>query len=207
MARAFGGYPYDRWQLYIPGRSVGLVGRPMEGLAAEINGPIVIVRAVHFAATAAVAGVLTFRAVVADPASQGENKTALMIDQQTRTLSWIGLVVAVVSGLVWLWLQTVSMAGLGFGEAVTSGALSTVIDETQFGLVSEIRLMLAIVLAVCLVFDRIRLLRRLALAAAVCLVASIAWTGHAGSTPSKLGYLHLASDALHLAAASAWVGG
>jgi putative copper resistance protein D len=50
-------------------------------------------------------------------------------------------------------------------------------------------------------------LRPLALAAAVCLVASIAWTGHAGSTPFQLGYLHLASDALHLAAASAWIGG
>ncbi|MGH6739515.1 MAG: CopD family protein, partial [Bradyrhizobium sp.] len=96
---------------------------------------------------------------------------------------------------------------LGFGEAITSGALSTVIDETQFGLASEVRLMLAIALAVGLVFDRIAFLRRLALAAAVCLVASIAWTGHAGSTPFKLGYLHLASDALHLAAASAWVGG
>ena len=34
-----------------------------------------------------------------------------------------------------------------------------------------------------------------------------AWTGHAASTPYTLRYLHLASDALHLTAASAWIGG
>ena len=55
--------------------------------------------------------------------------------------------------------------------------------------------------------ERWALWRRLALIAAVSLVASIALTGHAASTPDKLGYLHLASDALHLTAASAWVGG
>lgn len=38
-------------------------------------------------------------------------------------------------------------------------------------------------------------------------MASIAWTGHAVSTAHALGYLHLASDVLHLTAASAWIGG
>jgi putative copper resistance protein D len=45
------------------------------------------------------------------------------------------------------------------------------------------------------------------LAAALCLTASIAWTGHAASTPRGLGYIHLTFDVLHLCAASAWVGG
>jgi putative copper resistance protein D len=42
---------------------------------------------------------------------------------------------------------------------------------------------------------------------AFCLTASIAWTGHAASTAHALGYLHLASDVLHLAAAAGWIGG
>lgn len=171
----------------------------MSWFGAEIEGPMIVTRTVHFAASATIAGALMFRAFVAGRAAP--------IDRQIRDIARIGFAIAVVSGLVWLWLQAVSMSGLGFGEAITSGALFTVIDETQFGLVSEIRLMIAIALAVCLAFDRIALLRRLALVAAVCLVASIAWTGHAGSTPFKLGYLHLASDALHLTAASVWVGG
>jgi putative copper resistance protein D len=73
--------------------------------------------------------------------------------------------------------------------------------------VSQIRLVLAIVLAICLTFERSALWRWLALAAAVGLVASIAWTGHAASTPHELGYVHLAADALHVLAAAAWIGG
>jgi putative copper resistance protein D len=113
----------------------------------------------------------------------------------------------VVSGLAWVLLLTMSLSDEGLGEAVMSGALRDVVNLTQFGLVSEIRLALAIVLAICLAFERSVLWRLLALVAAVSLVASIAWTGHAGSTPYTLGYLHLASDALHLTAASAWIGG
>ena len=45
------------------------------------------------------------------------------------------------------------------------------------------------------------------LGAAAGLIASIAWTGHAASTPHKLGYVHLAADALHLSASAAWIGG
>jgi len=88
-----------------------------------------------------------------------------------------------------------------------SGALRDVLTLTQFGLVSQVRLALAIVLAICLAFERSALWRRLGLGAAVGLIASIAWTGHAASTPYKLGYLHLTSDALHLTAAAAWIGG
>jgi putative copper resistance protein D len=38
-------------------------------------------------------------------------------------------------------------------------------------------------------------------------VGAIALTGHAGATPGSLGDLHLASDAVHLVAAGAWLGG
>jgi len=179
----------------------------MHWLGAEIDGPMIVTRTVHFAASATIAGALMFRDFVAGPALRAAPAAGARIDRQIRGIVWIGFAIAVVSGLVWLWLQAVSMSGLGFGEAITSGALSIVVNQTQFGLVSEVRLLLALALAICLVFDRIVFLRRLALAAAVGLVASIAWTGHAGSTPFKLGYLHLASDALHLAAASAWIGG
>jgi copper resistance protein D len=179
----------------------------MNGFGAEIDGPMVVARAVHFAASATVAGTLMFRAVVADPALRGERKAGRAVDNQIRGLAWIGLVVVVASGAAWLLLQTSAMSGQSCGEAVVSGALLTVLDETQFGLVSEVRLALAVMLAICLVYDRRPLPRWLALGAALCLVAAIAWTGHAASTPYKLGYLHLAADALHLYAAAAWTGG
>jgi putative copper resistance protein D len=179
----------------------------MSLLVAEVDGPMVVARAVHFAATATTAGALMFRAVVADPALRGEEKTRLVIDRQIRWLAWIGLVLSVVSGAVWLLLQTSAMSGQTVGEAIMSGAVLTVIEETQFGLVSELRLVLALLLAICLASDHRPLPRWLAPGAALCLVAALAWTGHAGSTPYKLGYLHVTADALHLCAAAAWTGG
>jgi len=179
----------------------------MNGFGAEIDVPVVVVRAVHFAATATTAGALMFRAVVADPALRGEDKAGRVVDNRIRVLAWIGLAIAVLSGGAWLLLQTAAMSGQSCGEAVVSGAVLTVLDETQFGLVSEVRLALAVLLAICLAYDRPPLPRWLALGAALCLVAAIAWTGHAASTPHNLGYLHLAADALHLYAAAAWTGG
>ena len=179
----------------------------MVGLGAEIDVPMVAVRAVHFAATATAAGALLFRAVVADPALRAAEQIAGVIDGRIRLLAWTGFLIAVVSGLLWLLLQASAMSGQTFAEAVKSGTIPTLINQTQFGLVSKIRLGLAVGLAICLTLDRRRLPRQLALGSALCLVAAIAWTGHAASTPFELGYLHVLGDALHLCAAAAWIGG
>ena len=179
----------------------------MSWFGAEIDGPMIVTRTVHFAASAAMAGALIFRGFVAEPALRAAPPACVLVHTRVRALAWIGLVVTMVSGLTWVLLLTMSLSGESLGDAVISGALRDVLNLTQFGLVSQIRLALAIALAICLAFERSALWRRLALIAAVSLVASIAWTGHAASTPDKLGYLHLASDALHLTAASAWVGG
>jgi putative copper resistance protein D len=174
---------------------------------AEIDGPMIVTRTVHFAASAITAGALVFRGFVAEPALRAAPAAAAPIDKQFRATTWIALAIAVASGLALVLLLTLSLSDEGLGEAVMSGALRDVLNLTQFGLVAQVRLAIAVVLAICLVFERSALWRWLALAAAVSLAASIAWTGHAASTPFALGYLHLASDALHLTAASAWIGG
>lgn len=171
------------------------------------NGAIIAVRAIHFAATATVAGTLIFRAVVASPALRLEEAVRKPFQAQTQRVLWFSLAVAVISGLSWVLLLTMSLSDEGLGEAVMSGALRDVLNLTQFGMVSQIRLALAIGLTICFVFESSALWRWLALAAGVGLIASIAWTGHAASTPHKLGYVHLAADALHLSAAAAWIGG
>ena len=179
----------------------------MNWFTADIDGPVVVTRTVHFAASAIVAGALIFRGFIAEPALRAAPPAGALVRKQIRAMVWIGLVVAVASGLVWVLLLTMSLSGENLGEAVMSGALRDVLSLTQFGLVSQIRLALAIVLAICLVFARSVLWRWLALGLALCLMASLAWTGHAASTAHALGYLHLASDVLHLTAASAWIGG
>lgn len=177
----------------------------MEWLAAA--GPLIAVRAIHFAATAVITGTLVFRTVVAKSALPPEPAVAEKLRAQSLRVAWIALAVALLSGVIWLLLQAVSMSGLPPDEAMTSQVLSTVLNETQFGVVTEIRSVLAIILATCLAFHRFPLADWLALAAALGLTAAIAWTGHAGSTLGELGNLHLAADALHLVAAASWIGG
>jgi copper resistance protein D len=185
----------------------------MEWFGAGFDGPLIAVRAIHFAATAILAGTLVFRiAMVASPLKSdravcSEQMAPGLLRTQTLGVSWIALVVTLMSGLIWLLLQAVSMSGLPFGEAMSSTVLLTVLNETQFGLVSEIRAALAMILLVCLAGDRFRPANWIAVAAALALIATIAWTGHAESTPGELGNLHLAADALHLVAASVWIGG
>jgi len=179
----------------------------MDWFGAPIDGPLVAIRAVHFFATAVTTGSLIFRAMVAEPALRSTSSDATVVRSHIRLTASIGLIIATMSGGLWLQLQAASMSGLPLGEAMTSKVLQTVLDQTQFGLILEIRLGLAVILAVCLAFDRFALSRRLALASGLGLAATIAWTGHAGSTPDGLGILHLAADVLHLTAAAAWIGG
>jgi putative copper resistance protein D len=120
---------------------------------------------------------------------------------------WIALTIAVASGAIWLLLQAAAMSGLPVGEAMKPDVLSTVLSQTQFGIVTEIRLGLAVVVAACLAYDRPALADGFAPAAAVGLSAALAWSGHGGSTPGQLGNLHLAADVLHLIAAASWIGG
>ena len=179
----------------------------MNSFVADIDGPLVLTRAIHFAASASVAGVLTFRSVVARPMLRTSAEGHASVQAQLIRLAWLGLAVAVATGIVWLTLATMMLAGITFGEAMRSGAMLVVVDETQFGLVSEIRAGLAILLAACLALDRFAFAQWLGLAASLALVAAIAWTGHAGATLGALGDLHLAADGLHLLAAAAWIGG
>jgi putative copper resistance protein D len=179
----------------------------MDWLGAGIDGPLVFIRAIHFAATAMTAGALIFRVVVAEPALRSTPAAITAVRSQIRLIAWIGLASAAASGVVWFQLQAAAISGLPFGEAMTSDVSSTVLNETQFGLVSKVRIALAVILAGCLAYDRLTPVRWLALGAGLGFTAAIAWTGHAGSTAGAMGNLHLAADTLHLIAAAGWIGG
>ena len=179
----------------------------MNWAGADGDALLIVIRALHFAATAVTAGALIFRAAVADPAARHAGLAAASRASSARRDAAIGLAIAVPSGVVWVVLVTMRMSGLSLGDAFSADGLGTVLGETQFGQASVVRLLCSVVLAICLVFDRVALLRWGALATAFGLVAGLAWTGHAGSTPDPLGELHLAADILHLGAASAWIGG
>jgi putative copper resistance protein D len=179
----------------------------MNGFENSAGDWLTIVRAVHFAATAIMAGILLFRMVVAEPALGPAPVAARRLATRTRQVAWICLLVCAVSGVGWILVQAPAMSGLSFSEAMTADVVGTVVTETRFGMVSEIRGALAVLVAAGLAYDRYPGGRALALVSSVFLVAAIAATGHAGATEGAAGVVHLVGDAVHLVAASAWLGG
>src|SRR5262245_12519186 len=165
---------------------------------------LVMTRAVHFAATAIVAGTLVFRTIVAGPVLRTEGAVSEAFRAQTQLVIWISLLAAAISGTFWLFLQTASMSGRPFGD---TSVLPTILDDTQFGQVAEIRLAMATLLALYLARGPFTGGDWLAFAAGLGLAASLAWTGHAGATVGHAGDLHVAAVALHLCAAAIWIGG
>ena len=174
----------------------------MYGLGGE--GALIAMRAIHFAATTIAAGTLVFRTVIAAPVLRTEGGVADVFRAQTQRLLWASLLVTAISGAVWLLMQAASMSGRPFGD---TSVLTTILDDTQIGQVAQIRFALVIALALYLARARFAGGDWLALAVGLGLVASLAWTGHAGATAGQAGDLHVAADALHLCAAAAWIGG
>jgi copper resistance protein D len=175
-----------------------------------VDAVLILVRAVHFASTATTAGVLIFLAVVAGPVRRGAEarETATALQMQGLRIVWAALALTVVSGLAWLLIETAAMSGRPLAEALADGVVLVVLSKTQFGMVSTIRLALAILLAVSLIVAGARCWGRFVPAiVAACLMAATAWTGHAAGTVGTAGPIHLAADAMHLLAAAAWIGG
>jgi copper resistance protein D len=168
--------------------------------------PLIVTRAVHFAATVLASGTVCFMVLVAEPVA-GAAGVPADFPALRRRLTWVvwsALVVAILSGLVWLvWLAS-DIYGAPIAEVCLHGGVWSVLTDTRFGSVSSARLGLALLLAVLMPWPRTGLLQ---IAAAAGLVALIALIGHAGATPGLAGRIHLASDMVHLLAAGAWLGG
>jgi putative copper resistance protein D len=171
-----------------------------------LDGPLIIVRAVHFAATAQTAGALAFLMLVAAPAARAAMLPVPPLALHLR-IAWLSLAVALLSGLAWAVLEVAAMSGLPLHEAVTEGMVPVVLTQTNFGIVSCVRCGLAVLVAIALAFARAEAARWTALACATALLGSLAWTGHAVGTVGAMALPHLVGDALHCLAAGAWVGG
>jgi len=164
--------------------------------------PLILVRGVHFAATLLAAGTTGFIFFVAEPATSKTRFAALY--RQLTLWVWFALVVAVISGAVWLVLLASGLLGASIADVCLHGGAWPVLADTRFGLVWCIRFALALSLAGLLPWIATRWLQ---ITIASVFLALPALVGHAGATPGLAGNLHLISDMLHLLAAGAWLGG
>jgi copper resistance protein D len=178
-----------------------------------MNEPLVLARAFHLASTLLLVGSIMFRCFVAPPALLAKASGAFQDDLTVRLtrITWAAFAVAILSGAAWLVFVAAEIAGTAVADAVSQGVAWTVLTQTAFGDAWTLRLETASLLAVLLLLPKPN--RGLAFTAdiisallASALAASLAWAGHAAATEGLDGTIHLASDALHLVAAGAWLG-
>jgi putative copper resistance protein D len=165
--------------------------------------PLIVLRWLHFAATALAAGTVLCLAAVAEPALRGAGADAAAFRRAARRLTWAALAVAAASGAAWLvWLAS-DIYGASLLNVCLHGGAWSVLTGTRFGLVWLARLVLAVLLAVLLPWPATRWVQ---LIAAALLLGLLAFIGHAGASPDGVASWQLGADILHLLAAGAWVG-
>jgi putative copper resistance protein D len=171
-------------------------------------------RAAHFAAGVALFGELAFFFCVARPVLPHAHETmALELRRRLHRVTAWSLVVLVVSGIAWFVLQAAAMSGSTFSGALQLGTLDTVLTETSFGRVWQIRFALAIALGAAIFLLRRAVSERTRTLLGACggllagaLLATLAWAGHGAAEQGADRSFHLAADGVHLLAAGAWLG-
>ncbi|WP_240980264.1 copper homeostasis membrane protein CopD [Ramlibacter agri] len=166
-----------------------------------------VVRALHLAAIALLAGSFAFPAFVLPPSAAGDPERSFLRGWLASLRLW-STVVAVATWLAWIVAVAAGMSGLPLGEAWRPSVVGTVMVETRFGHVWLIRCALLVLLVSYLAWRQRRRRDRLAGADAVGaalasgVLVSQVWAGHATAAPPW----HVVADAVHLVAAALWVG-
>jgi putative copper resistance protein D len=164
---------------------------------------LVVARLLHYAALTTLAGVAFFPlyAYVFEPKELSRRRHAVLL---------AAAVGALVSGLLWFVFAVANMSGT-LADVADREVVSTVLSETTFGGVWVARMLIAVVIVCVTAFRPLWLGisgRDLITAfLAAVLVASLAGTGHAQIEEGWMGIVHIMSDAAHLLAAGAWLGG
>ncbi len=169
---------------------------------------LIIARTAHIGATILLAGTFTFKLITLGPGGGSDDFHDLQLCLLHLAL-W-SLVAAFLSSLLWFWLEVANMSGLPAMRAFSTTAWQMVLFETKFGHILQVRLGL-IVLAFALValgLAQVQAQHALIMAMfliSIVLLVSLAWISHAAA--ARVQPLGLVGDALHLCAASFWIGG
>jgi len=162
---------------------------------------LIIARLLHYAAVTSLAGVWFFP-LYAYTATEPKE---LFCRRQAVFLS--AAVGALFSGLLWFLCSVANMSGSWAGVA-DHEVLWTVLNETTFGSVWIARMLLTVIILGVTAVRPAIVGRDLVTACLVAvLLASLAGTGHAQIEEGWMSLVHVGSDAAHLLAAGAWLGG
>ena len=129
----------------------------------------------------------------------------LALSPIVNRLALIASLVALVTAIVWLALESASMAD-DLSAATDPEAIGAVLTDTAFGHVWAAHLVLAAALVAVVAFGpRARWAATSLVSGA--LLASLGFVGHAAMQTGAEGVLHRANHAIHLLTTGAWIGG
>ena len=171
---------------------------------------LIITRAVQIAASILIAGIFTFDFVTLGLTGPSESDDLHEIERRLFRLAFWSLIAALLSALLWFWLEVASMSELSLKNALSTPAWRAVLFETQFGRVWQLRLGLiaAAFVLVASALAQVKARRALVVVlwlVSVVLLISLTWISHAAAaTVHPFGVL---GDMLHLCAAGLWIGG
>ena len=182
-----------------------------------LTGLIFLGRALQFGSGILLVNVAVFRWLILPPAPLGAGGIGVARFYHRLDQLLLGSALAlVVSGFVLFLGAAAGMSGTPLTELLDPALLSTVLRQTDFGHVSEVRATFALGLVATiawLLFHRpssrlATFAQRLMIAIlATGLFLSVAWTGHAAAVQHPGLPWPLVADLVHLAAASVWPGG
>jgi putative copper resistance protein D len=166
---------------------------------------LVVARLLHYAAVATLAGVSFF------PLYAYVDAEPIVLFRWRLGVLFVAAIAALLSGVLWFVFSVANMSGT-LADVADREVLRTVLNETTFGRVWTARLVLSIITA-GLFWNRVvskcdpprRDLITPVLAAV--LLISLAGVGHSQIEEGVEGIIHIVSDAAHLLAAGAWLGG
>ena len=155
-----------------------------------------LLRGVHLAALVSLFGTLLFTTAVLPAGSDTAPMRSLL-----RSITLLSALAGLIAGIAWLVLQSAAIAGAD-SLAMTLHVVPAVGLHTQFGHWLLLRLLLLIAVLPLLCRDGIAIPMLLAGAA----LAVQPMLGHPGAIGGSVGTQLIASEALHLLAAGAWLG-
>ena len=171
---------------------------------------LITTRAVHIAASILITGIFTFDLIMLGLTGPPESDDLHEIEQRLFRLAVWSLIAAFLSAIIWFWLVVASMSGLPVRNTFSASAWWTVLLETQFGRVWQLRLGLIATAFVLVAAAVAKVKVRRALIAivwllSVVLLVSLALVSHAAAATTRpFGVL---GDMIHLCAAGLWIGG
>ncbi len=170
---------------------------------------LVAIRSIQFAATTALLGAAFFRAFVDVCPRPPSDSFDLLDDRMGRIFIWAATL-SLISAIAWLLIEAALMGGV-WSDAFNLDVVATVALQTEFGRLWLVRLALALaaLIASCLLQRARHRTNAAAILAllSTLLVASLAGTGHAVAMNGVSRAVAVAAQAVHLVAASVWIGG